>query len=193
MAKKKKSKVKQKSVPSAKRAGGKVAQAKRQIAHRIGQINRVINRLEDEVEGLVKKIVKQGERSRKELRKNFDDLLVKLNPSDLIAFASETRDDLEREVRRVAEEIVDAVKEVELLPHRLEVGALIKDMRRGVGDIVDQLNESGLVQLAKETVLKTRKGVLSLFSIPTQDEVVKLERKIVNLEKRLSNLTRRAA
>jgi len=193
MAKKKKSKAKQKSNPSVKRASGKVAQAKRQIAHRIGQINRVINRLEDEVEGLVKKIVKQGERSRKELRKNFDDLLVKLNPSDLIAFASETRDDLEREVRRVAEEIVDAVKEVELLPHRLEVGALIKDMRRGVGDIVDQLNESGLVQLAKETVLKTRKGVLSLFSIPTQDEVVKLERKIVNLEKRLSNLTRRAA
>jgi len=192
---KKKSKAKQhkKVATRALRSGGKVAQAKRQIAHRVGQINRVINRLESEVEGLVKKIVKQGERSRIELRKNFDDLLGKLNPSDLIAFASETRDDLEREVRRLAEEIVDAVKEIELLPHRLEVGTLIKDMRRGVGDVVDQLNESGFVQLAKETVLKTRKGVLSLFSIPTQDEVVKLERKIVNLEKRLSNLSRRAA
>ncbi len=177
---KKKSKAKKKKLLAQKKKAGPVAHAKHRIGKRIDQINGVINRLEREVEGLVKRIVRQGERSRKDLRKNFDDLLSKIRSNDWIAFASETRDDVEREIRRVAEEIVDVVKEVELIPSRLDVASLVHDMRRGLGDIVDHLNESGFIQRAKETVLKTRKEVLNLLSIPTHDEVVKLERKIVN-------------
>jgi polyhydroxyalkanoate synthesis regulator phasin len=174
-------------------ATGKVSKAKRTIGRRVDQINRVINRLESEVEGLLKRLVKQGERSRKELRKNFEDLLSKIRGSDLIAFAHETREDLEREVRRRAEDIVEVVKEIEKISNRLDLGGVLQDVRRSFGDLVAFLNESGLIQTAKQTVLKTRKEVLSFLSIPTHDEVVKLEKKIVNLEKRLSHLTRRAA
>lgn len=191
MAKKKK-KLKAKKSGGSKKSG-KVAQAKQRIAAKVDQINRVIGRLENEVEGLVKKIVKSGERSRKELVKNFEDLLSRIGATDLVAFANETRDDVEREIRRLAEDIVDVVKEIEKIPGRLDLGGVFQDVRRSFGDIVSQLNDSGLIQRAKETVLKTRKEVLGLLSIPTHDEVVKLERKIVNLEKRLNNIHRRAA
>ncbi len=172
---------------------GKVERAKRGILKRVEQINSVINRLELEIEGLVKKLVKQGERSRKELRRNFDDLIARLGAKDLIALASETRDDVEREVRRLAEEVLDLVKEIERVPARINLGGLITDARRSFEDVVDHLNDNDLIQRAKQTLNQTKKEVLSLLSIPTQDEVVKLERKIVTLEKRLSNLSRKAA
>jgi polyhydroxyalkanoate synthesis regulator phasin len=176
-----------------KKKFGKIAHARRSIVQGLEQINLVINRLENEVEGLVKKIVKQGERSRRELRRNFDDLLSKIRGGEFFAIATETRDDVEREVRRLAEDIVGLVKEIELIPARLDVQGVYREARRNLLTLVDQLSDNGFVQRAKATLFQTRKEVLSLLSIPTQDEVEKLERKIVSLEKRLSNLSRKAA
>jgi len=171
----------------------KVEHAKRSLVQGVEQINHVINRLEQEVEILVKKIVKQGERSRRDLRKNFDEVITRLKRSDILAVAQETREEVEKEVRRIAEDIVEKVKEIELVPGKINLKVVVKDMRRSFKDLLGHLHGNGLVQRAKHTVQLTKKEMLSLLSIPTQDEVIKLEKKIVILEKRLSNLSRKAA
>ncbi len=190
---KKITKVKKLVSVTSKKHPGKVEQAKRSIAHKIEQINGVINRFENEVESLIKRMVKQGERSRRELRKNFDDLLSRLRSNELVSLATETRDEIEREVRRVAEEIVGVVKEIEKVPGKINFGEILNDARRNFGSLVDQFHENDLIQRAKSTVRQSRKELLGILSIPSQDEVEKLERKIVSLEKRLSHLSRKAA
>ncbi|MFO1463448.1 MAG: hypothetical protein U1F66_06695 [bacterium] len=170
-----------------------VKQAKQTITQKFEDINRVVTRLESELEVLFKKIVKKGERSSKELRRSFDDMLAWVKSGELISLAAEKRDEVEREVKRLAEEVVASVKEIELIPGKVNVKGLFRDVRKNVEGIVEQLGESDLIQRAKQGLGQTKKEILGILSIPTQDEVVKLERKIVSLEKRLSNLTRKAA
>ena len=170
-----------------------VANAKHSLSQKFEDINRVVNRLESEVEVLFKKIVKKGERSGRELRRSFDDLLTWVKSGDLVSLATEKRDDVEREIRRLAEEVISSVKEIELLPSKVNFGGVFKKVRKNLGNIIEQIGDNDLVQKAKQTLGQTRKELLGILSIPTQDEVVKLERKIVSLEKRLSNLTRKAA
>jgi Mg2+ and Co2+ transporter CorA len=188
---KKAKKVKKASKVKAQKAPVEIA--KKKITQRIDNINRVVNRLEGEVEGLFKKIVKKGERSRRELRRSFDDLFSWLKKGDLLALATETRDDVEREVRRLADDVIQSVKEIELLPTRANFTEVFQSARKNLGSLVENLGDNDLVQRAKSTLNQTKKDLLSLLSIPTQDEVVKLERKIVSLEKRLSTLSRKAA
>lgn len=157
------------------------------------QINKVINRLEGEVESLVKKLVKQGERSRRELRKNFNDILAKIRSGKLLARASETREELEKEVRRLADEVIGTVKEVESLINSEKVSDIFQNARQGVVSVVEFISENGFVTQARETLINTRREFYSLLSIPTQTDVEKLEKKIVRLERRLGNLTKKVA
>ncbi len=190
MAKKSKKVQKLKAVKAPK---SPVENAKKKIAERIEDINRIVNRFEGEVEGLFKKIVKKGERSRRELRRSFDDLFSWLKKGELLALATETRDDVEREVRRLAEEVIQSVKEIELIPGKVNFSEIFDDARKNLGHLVENLGDNDLIQRAKQTLNQTKKELLSLLSIPTQEEVVKLEKKIVSLEKRLSTLSRKAA
>lgn len=184
---------KSKKVAKTKSPKSPVENAKKKITERIENINRVVNRLESEVEGLFKKIVKKGERSRRELRKSFDELFAWLKKGELFALATEKSGDVEREVRRLAEDVIHSVKEIELLPGRVNFTEIFQDARKNLGHLVENFGDNDLVQRAKQTLNQTKKELLSLLSIPTQDEVVKLEKKIVSLEKRLSTLSRKAA
>jgi ubiquinone biosynthesis protein UbiJ len=191
MASKKKVTHKIKTAPKAKTAHAKKATGTLQTA--LVQINKVIGRFEGEVEILVKKLVKQGERSRKDLRKNFDVLIGKIRADKLIALTRDSREELEKEVKRLAEEVVGTIKEVETLINHEKFSGMFTGARESFSNLIELFAENGLILQAKQTVLKTRKEILDLLSIPTQSEVEKLERKIVTLEKRLSNLARRAA
>jgi len=171
-----------------KKGLSKVEQAKQKIHEQLESVNRIVNRLEGEVEVLFKKIVKKGERSSRELRKNFDGLL-----SWLKSGASEKREDVEREVRRLAEDVIKSMKEVELIPSRVDFNGAFREVRKNFGNLVDHLSDNDFVHRAKLTLGQTKKELLAILSIPTQEEVVKLEKKIVSLEKRLSNLSRKAA
>jgi polyhydroxyalkanoate synthesis regulator phasin len=172
---------------------GKIKNAKSNVVTRLQRINRVIGRFEGEVESLLKKIVKQGNRSRRELRKNFDDILARVRSGGLLAKANETRGELEREIRRLAEEAIDTVKEVEALINSDKVSDLFQNARKGLVNVVELLTDNGFVYHAKQKVLQTRQEVLSLLRIPTQGDVDKLERKLSSLEKRLSSISRKAA
>lgn len=179
--------------PKKRRRVGKIQNAKKNVFQRLEQVNRVINRFEGEVEGIVKKLVKQGEKSRKEIRKNFDGIFTRLRKGEFITKASETRDDVEREVRRLADEVIGTIKEVETLFRGDKVAGLFHNARTGIGTLVELLSDNVVVHQAINAMSNTRKEVLGLLSIPTQSEVEKLERKIVSLERRLSNLSRKAA
>lgn len=178
---------------SSRLAKRKVPVTKRGLQGRFEQINQVISRFEKEAEQLIKKIMKQGERSRKDLRRNFDDIAKKVRQGKLMKEATATRDELEKEVRRVAEEVIVAVKEIEGLLNTEKVGALLTEVRGSLSGLVEVLSSNGFILQMRETIKNTRQEVLGLFSIPSQKEVEKLERKIVSLEKRLSNLSRKAA
>lgn len=182
-----------KAVSPRRKSRGTLATAKKGLFETLEQINKIISRFEGEVESLLKKFVKQGERSRKDLRKNFEVLVGKVRAEKLLALTREGREELEKEVRRLGEEVIGTLKEVEsLIPHEKFKG-LFSEAREGLLNLVDVFVDNGFLVQARQTVLKTRKEILGLLSIPTQSEVEKLERKIVKLEKRLSNLARRAA
>ncbi|HCU25935.1 MAG TPA: hypothetical protein DF383_13035, partial [Deltaproteobacteria bacterium] len=68
-----------------------------------------------------------------------------------------------------------------------------KNVQKNFSSIVSRFSDSDLLHQARLGLGRTKKGFLEILSIPTQDEVVKLEKKLVSLEKRLSNLSRKAA
>lgn len=193
MTSKKKATLKTNRASKAKTARVHVKKSTGTLHIALEQINKAIGRFEGEVESLVKKLVKQGERSRKDLRKNFDVLLGKIRADKLIALTRDSRDELEKEVKRLAEDVIGTIKEVEALINHEKFTGLFNNVRDNFSNLIEVFAENGLVLQAKQTVRKTRKEILHLLSIPTQSEVEKLERKIVTLEKRLSNLARRAA
>jgi archaellum component FlaC len=192
-AKTTKTKSRARSPRRVKKKAGKIESARQSLSARLDRVNRVINRFEGEVEGLLKKLVKQGERSRNDLIKNFDDIVKKIRKGKIIARANQTREELEKEVRRVAEEVIGTIKDVETILKREKVSGIFENARTRVGDLVEIFAENGLVIQAKHTADQARKEFLGLFSIPTQGDVEKLEKKIVTLEKRLNHLSRKAA
>lgn len=160
---------------------------------RFEKLNVIVNRLEGEVESLVKKLVHQGERSSRELRKNFDEIFSRLKKTDFFAKAQQKTDGLEKEVRRLADEIVDRAKNLNLTTNRFATKKFFKDARRGLDNFVGSIEKSNLVSAAKHRAENTRNEILSFLSIPSQNEVTKLEKKISTLERRLQNLSQKAA
>ncbi|MBI1909545.1 MAG: hypothetical protein HYS22_05195 [Deltaproteobacteria bacterium] len=121
------------------------------------------------------------------LRQNLEELANRVH-------AGEIYDGLEREVRRVGEEILDRAHELELLPLReLSGDKIVREAKRNLGEIVEKIQGSDLLARAKLTARQTKAQVLSILSIPSQNEVVRLSRKITTLEKRVNHLTRKAA
>ena len=176
-------------VSSQARAGRSV----QNLGKNVHRIQTLVHRFEHEIGSLVGKIAKKSEKSRRELSNAFEEMVMKLGSKDLAVFASDTRDGLQKQVKRLAEDILQTIRDVELLSERVNLGSLAHEMKLGVTNLVEQLSHSGLMQKAKQSVSDTKEEVFQLLNIPTQNEVLKLERKIVTLEKKLSNISRRAA
>lgn len=163
------------------------------IKSRFNRLNHVIGRFETEFEGLFKKLVKQGEKSSKDLRQNFDTLLTTLKKSNFYHAAKKKSIDVEKELFRFSEEVISKVKRFELKSGNFSGKKLLKDARKNLDLFVNKLENSSVVSLAKNRAENTRDGILSLLSIPSQSEVVKLERKISTLEKKIHTLSSKAA
>ncbi len=156
----------------------------------LDQINHILVKLEGEVENLLRKVVSQGRRSQAELKKNFDILVKKAKTSPLLKGKST---DIEKEIIKFADEVLNKVKELELIPQAGSVKKIFKEVRNNVSDIVENLVASGLVVKTRQLVSETREGILLKLSIPSQRDVEKLEKKIATLERRLGSLTKKAA
>lgn len=160
---------------------------------RVDNINHILGRLEKEVEGIFKKLVKQGERSSRELRKNFDDILKKVRKTDIYTKAQEKTEDFEKEVRKLADDVVGRVKNLELGHGFFSAKKIFKDARKSFDAFVNKIEKNDFIGQAKEKAESTRNDILSFLSIPSQNEVERLEKKIVSLEKRIQSLSHKAA
>ena len=155
------------------------------------QINKVISKFELEAEKVLKRLVTQGRRSRQELRRNFEDLFAKIKVGNFGLNAKGV--EIEKEVRRLADEVLNRFKDIEFLPQSEAVTKVFTDIRKNLTSFVEVLRENGLVEKAKHLMEDARENILVSLSIPTQKDVQKLERKITTLEKRLSTLVKKAA
>lgn len=163
------------------------------LRSRFNKLDRIIGKIETEFEGLFKKLIRQGEKSSKELKRNFDDVLSRLKKSNFYHRAKVKRGNLEKEIHRLSEDILSKVRGLELGPSHFSGKKLLKDGRKNLDLFINKLEKTGVVSLAKNTAGNTRDGVLSLLHIPSQSEVVKLERKIGSLEKKVHVLSKKAA
>lgn len=160
---------------------------------RVDNINNILGRFEKEVEGIFKKLVKQGEKSSRELRKNFDDILKKVRKTDIYTKAQEKTEDFEKDVRKLADDIVSRVKSLELGHSLFSAKKIFKDVRKSFDSFVNKIEKTNFIEQAKEKAENTRNELLSFLSIPSQNEVERLEKKIVSLEKRIQSLSHKAA
>ena len=160
---------------------------------RLDNINNILGRFEKEVEGIFKKLVRQGEKSSRDLRKNFDDVIKKVRKTGIYAKAQEKTEDFEKEVRKLADDVVGRVKNLELGQGLFSAKKIFKDVRKSFNAFVHKIEKADFVEQAKEKAESTRNDILSFLSIPSQNEVERLEKKIVSLEKRIQNLANKAA
>lgn len=150
----------------------------------------LLAKLEVEAEKVVRRLIEKTEHSSRELKRGIAALIDQVRSEGLATVASEKKDDL----LRVAEDVVSRAKEIQFLSlGSFNRDDIIREAKKNLDDLISRLNTSEFVARARVRALNTKDQVLSILSIPTQSEVVKLSRKITNLESRVSKLTRKAA
>lgn len=168
---------------------GKKKNVESVLKHRLGQVNQVIGKLETEIEKAVGKIVKSGEKSSQVIRKNFDEVFERISTSPLYSKATEKTGELSKELRRLTDDVVNKVKKIDLT-----VGQnVLKDVRTNLDQIVAKLQESNIVELAKDKAVESRRRFLHVLRIPSREEVTELNRKVSSLEKKVSALSKKSA
>ncbi|MDO8462352.1 MAG: hypothetical protein Q7S98_05790 [Deltaproteobacteria bacterium] len=94
----------------------------------------------------------------------------------------------------LGEELVEKVRDLDLIPLAQQKGdKIVHEAKKNLEGFVEKVQESDLYERAKVTAEQTKRQVLSILSIPSQSEVVRLSRKISALEKRVSHLKGKAA
>lgn len=159
------------------------------LKERFNRINGIITKLETEVEKAVGKFMKQGEKSSRVLKKNFDEILERISASGIYSKATEKTEEITREIRRLADEVVGKMKRFDLKT----ANNLIREIRGNVEELVEKLQSTELVEMAKDKAISTRDQMLNVLHIPSQKEVDDLSRKVVSLEKKVKTLTKKAA
>ncbi|MBI4412190.1 MAG: hypothetical protein HY541_06880 [Deltaproteobacteria bacterium] len=156
---------------------------------RLAQVNRVIEKLESEVEKAVARLMKRSEKSSLVLKKNFDEIIEKISSSDLYSKATAKKEELQKEIRHLADDVVSKIKSFDFRV----ANPLLSEIRGNLDQIVEKLQKTDLVSVAKDKVIDTRDHMLNVLSIPSQKEVSELSKKVVSLEKKLKVLTQKAA
>ncbi len=149
----------------------------------------LLAKLEVEAEKIVRRVIEKADQSSRELKAGISDLLDQIRSTGIATIASEKKEDL----RRLAEDIIQRAKEIQFPLANLNRDEIVREAKKNLEDLAVRINSSDLLARAKATAHNTKNQVLSILSIPSQSEVVKLSRKITNLEGRVSKLTRKAA
>lgn len=159
----------------------------RPVAHRFDGVMELVNRLEGEAERIVRRIAVRAEQSSRELRENIEELMEQIRSDGIYSVASEKKDEL----RRLAEQVLVRAGEIQFGSFNRDT--LIREAKKNLADLVWKFQASDLFARAKVTARQTKDQVLSVLSIPSQEEMIKLSRKIASLEQRMNRLTRKAA
>ncbi len=153
------------------------------LKNRLTKINKVLGKLETEVEKTVSRFMKRGEKSSLVLKKQLDEVVEKISQSDIYSRANEKGEDLLREVRRLADDVISKLKNFDLTVAK----PVLKDLRGNVEELFDKIQKAGFVEKAKDKVADTRDQLLTVLHIPSQKDVTQLAQKVSRLEKRIKN------
>lgn len=154
------------------------------LKDRLGKINEIISKFESEVEKALGELRKRSEKSSKLLKKNFDEVFDKISSTKIYSQATEKTEELSKEVKRVADEVLAKIKKVDLGAAR----ELINEVRGNMDELVQKFQSYGLLEKAVDAAQNTRRQVFKLFSIPSKDEVDALSRKVNSLERKIKTL-----
>lgn len=150
----------------------------------------LLGKLEVEAEKVVRRFIDKAEHSSRELKKGISALIEQVRTEGLATVASEKKEDL----IHLAEDVITRAKEIQFLPlGNFNRDEIVREAKKNLEDLISRINSSELLARAKVTAVNTKNQVLSILSIPSQSEVVKLSRKITSLESRVNKLTRKAA
>ena len=158
------------------------------FAQKLGQVNQVLGKFENDLEKALNQIKKQREKSSKVIKKNLDEIIDKISGSDIYSKATEKTQDLSKEVRRIADDLVTKVKKIDLGKTQDVFG----DVRENLDQLMNKLSQTEMVEQAKEKAATTRNQVLHILNVPTKTEVDSLVKKVGNLEKKIKVLSNRA-
>lgn len=106
---------------------------------------------------------------------------------DWMAFASQQRTRLVREVRGMCEEILEKISESPVFAHRDE---LVREMRAHLESMVNRLNAGTLLDRAIDSAKMRQHELLSFLNVPSQQELKQLQRKLNLIETRLNTIRR---
>ncbi|GEM_PF-2936701 len=168
----------------------KRSQVSKTAAGKLEGLTDLFSKLEVEAEKVVRRFIEKAEQSSRDLKKGISTLVEQVRTEGIASVASEKKTDL----IRLAEEVVGRAKEVQFLSlGTLNKDEIVREAKKNLDELVARINSSDLLAKAKVTASNTKDHVLSILSIPSQTEVVKLSRKITSLESRVSKLTKKAA
>ena len=150
----------------------------------------ILSRIEIEAEKVVRRLVERAEYSSRGLKKGIATLIDQIREEGLATVANEKKEDF----RRMAEEVISRAKEIQVLAlGNLNRDEIIREAKKNLGELIGKVSTSDLAAKARVRAHTTKAQFLSILSIPTQTDVVKLSKKISNLETRVSKFTRKAA
>lgn len=154
----------------------------------------LLSKLEVEAEKIVRQFIARAEEASTELRDSIEDVLDKVRGNGFYTLASDKKDDAGREIRRLVEEVVDRAKEIELLPlNAVNRDKIIQEAKKNLEELRGRLRADEWIARARVSASNAKDNVLSILSIPSQDEIEKLQKKLVSLEKRVNSLNKKAA
>lgn len=171
----------------------KQAKASKTTTLKLESITDLLGKLEVEAEKVVRRIVEKAETGSRDLKKGIRTLVQQVRSEGIASVAEEKK----HELTKLANEVLSKAKEVQFASignlGNFNRDEIVKEAKKNIEDIVKKINSSDLFARAKVQALNTKDQVLSILSIPSQEDVVKLSRKIVTLEGRVNKLTRKAA
>lgn len=178
---------------STKRKSVSYVSKTKKYAGKFEGLSDLLSKLEVEAEKIVKQFIARAEEASSDLRDSIEDLLEKVRENGIYTIASDKKDDVEREFRRLIEEVVDRAKDVELLPlNALKRDKIIREAKKNLEEIGERIHAAEWIARARVSASNAKENVLSILSIPSQNEIQKLQRKITNLEKRVNSLNKAA-
>lgn len=168
----------------------KQPQVSKTASSKLEGLTDLFSKLEVEAEKVVRRFIEKAEQSSRDLKKGISALVEQVRTEGIASVANEKKTDL----IHLAEEVVGKAKEVQFLSlGNLNKDEIVREAKKNLDELVARINASDLLAKAKVTASNTKDHVLSILSIPSQTEVVKLSRKITSLESRVDKLTKKAA
>jgi polyhydroxyalkanoate synthesis regulator phasin len=168
----------------------KRSQVSKTIPRKFEGIADILGKLEVEAEKVVRRLIDKTEQSSRDLKKAVRTLVGQVRSDGLATVASEKKEEL----LKLAEEVVGRAKEIQFLAiGNFNRDEIIREAKKNLEELISRVNTTDLLARAKVSALHKKDQMLSILSIPSQTEVVKLSRKITSLEGRVNKLTRKAA